>query len=176
MKINHFNGRTMHIDISRRFYQLGDSSMAFKIIPSEEHKGLLLSNKLKKELIRDLKINQDYPKLSAICIYYLIKENLDIFDNLVICNDESYSNVKSYLDLLFNGNEKYFSKNITSLSELRRISGNSNIRSYADGIANTYRRKSSRPLRRQQKGVQLKVIEINYKKIKEKWEELNKKL
>jgi len=44
---NHFNGRTMHIDVSRRFYQKGDSGMAFKIIPSKYHKGLALSNKLK---------------------------------------------------------------------------------------------------------------------------------
>jgi len=50
---NHFNGRTMHIDVSRRFYQKGDSGMAFKIIPSKYHKGLALSNKLKNELRKD---------------------------------------------------------------------------------------------------------------------------
>lgn len=50
VKKNYFDGRTMHIDISRRFYQKGNSGVAFKIIPSNYHKGMALSNKLKNEL------------------------------------------------------------------------------------------------------------------------------
>jgi hypothetical protein len=175
MSKNHFNGRTMHIDISRRFYQKGDSGIAFKVIPSKEHKGIAISNKLKNELKRDFCIEKDYAKLSAICIYYLIVDDLDSFDNLVICNDEEYCVVKENLDFLFKSNKGYSSKFITSLSKLRDITGDPKIRSYADKVANIYRRKVLKPLRRRQKGVNLNIVEINYQKIKNKLEELNKK-
>jgi len=171
---NHFDGRTMHIDVSRRFYQKGNSGVAFKIIPSQEHRGVIISNKLKKELERDIYINEDYARIYAICIYYLIRDKLDSFDNLVICNDEEYTYVKKYLDLLFEKNKKYSSKFITSLSKLREISGDYKLRSYADNIANIYRKKALKPLRRKQKGVVLNIVEINYLKIREKWEDINK--
>lgn len=173
---NHFDGRTMHIDVSRRFYQKGNSGVAFKIIPLNKHKGMALSNKLKKEIKRDLHIDYLYARLYAICIHYLIENELDSFDNLVICNDENYIYVKRYLDLLFEGNDKYFSKFITSLSKLREISGNSKIRSYADNIANIYRRKALKPLIRKQRGIPLNIVEINYQKIKEKLEEIKKRI
>jgi hypothetical protein len=175
-KKNLLNGRTMHIDVSRRFYQKGNSGIAFKTIPSQQHKGMALSNRLKNELKRDFHADQDYAKLYAICIYYLVKDELDSFDNLVICNDEEYSDVKKYIDLLFINNEKYLSKQITSLSWLRKITGDLKLRSYADNIANIYRRKALKPLRKRQKGVALNLIEINYRKIKEKWREINEKM
>lgn len=168
-KKNYFDGRTMHIDVSRRFYQQGSSAVAFKIIPTNEHKGIVLSSRLKRGLKRNLHAEKDYAKLYAICIYYLIKDDLNYFDNLVICNDELYGRIKKYLDLLFKGNNKYLSKFITSLSELRKITGDSKVRSYADNIANTYRKKALKLLRRRQRGVPLNLIEINYQKIKEKW-------
>ncbi|MBI2449497.1 hypothetical protein HYV49_04335 [Candidatus Pacearchaeota archaeon] len=65
-KKSYFDGRTMHIDVSRRFYQRGDSGIAFKIIPTNEHKGIVLSNKLKRGLKRGLNIEKDYALLSAI--------------------------------------------------------------------------------------------------------------
>lgn len=167
---NNLNGRAMHIDISRRFYQKGDSAIAFKIIPSNKHKGIIISNKLKKELKRDLKVNRNYPKLCAIYIYYLIKENFDLFDNLVICDDEPYSEVKKYLDVLFKKEEAYTHKLITSLHKFREMLGDLKIRSYADNIANVYRKKAPKPLRRQQKGIPLDIIEVNYQKVMEKWE------
>lgn len=176
MNKNHFNGRTMHIDISRRFYQIGNTGVAFKIIPSNKHKGLALSNKLKRELKRDFNIQEDYARLSAICIFYLIKDSLNLFDNLVICNDEHYLYVKEYLDLFFEGSDEYFSKNITSISKLREITGDKKIRSYADNIANIYRRKALKPLRRRQKGIRLDVVDINYLLIKDKLKELNEKV
>lgn len=172
MMKNYFDGRTMHIDTSCRFYQKGDSSVAFKIIPSQKHKGLVISKRLKERIQKYFNLDNNYAKLYAICICYLIFDELDSFDNLVICNDESYFDVKKYLDLLFAGNSAYFSKFITSLSELRRISGNFKIRSYADNIANIYRRKALKPLRRRQKGILLNLVELNYSKIKEKWEVL----
>jgi len=176
IKNTHFDGRTMHIDVSRRFYQKGDTGVAFRIIPSQEHKGMALSNKLKNELKRDLHIDKDYARLYAICIHYLIRDELNSFDNLVICNDEEYIHVKDYLDLLFKNDKNYFSKFITSLDKLREITGNPKIRSYADNIANIYRRRALKPLRKKQKGVELNLVEINYQKIQERWKELNKKV
>jgi len=173
---NHFSGNTMHIDVSKRFYQKGVTGVAFKIIPSQEHRGIVISNKLKKELKRDIDANEDYARIYAICIYYLIKDKLNLFDNLVICNDETYVYVKNYLDLLFQEDDIYFSKFITSLSKLREISGNPKIRSYADNIANVYRRKGLRSDKRKQKGIKLNLVEINYKKIIEKWKEIDKKI
>ena len=173
---NHFNGRTIHIDVSRRFYQKGDSGIAFRIIPSQIHGGGALSNKLKKELARDLQVDKNYELLHAICIYYLICNELDNFDNLVICNDELYSKVKNYLDFLFNGNSKYSSKLIISLSRLREISGDNKIRSYADNVANIYRKKGLKPLTRKQRGVKLNLIDLGYQRIRQKWEEVIKNM
>lgn len=169
---NHFEGKTMHIDISRRFYQEGDSGMAFKIIPSGEHRGIVLSNKLKRELEENLHVEKDYAMLCAICIYFLIRDKLNYFDNLVICNDENYFDVKKYLDLFFGKNEEYSSKFITSLSKLRKITGDFKIRSYADNIANIYRRKGLKPLRRKQKGVELNIVNLDYKTIKQNLEKI----
>lgn len=175
VKKNHFDGRTMHIDVSRRFYQRGDSSVACKIIPGNSHKGLVISNKLKEELKKNFHIDKNYAKVHAICIYYLIREELDSFDNLVICNDEEYLKVKACLDFLFRGNKRYSSKLITSLGKLREISGDSKIRSYADNTANIYRRKALKPIRRKQRGVSLNLVKVNYRGIKDKWEELKGK-
>ncbi len=175
-EMNHFSGRTMHIDTSRRFYQIGDSAIAFKVIPTQEHKGMILSNNLKKELKRDLHCEEDYERMYAICIYYLIKDNLDLFENLVICNDEKYVSVKSYLDLLFRDNSDYLKKNITCLNELRRISGDLKLKSYADNIANIYRKKGLKSEFRKQRGVRLEIVEINYRKVKDKWEEIDKEI
>jgi hypothetical protein len=171
-KIIDLNGRVMHIDISRRLYQKGDSAIAYKIVQSNEHKGILISNKLKKELKRDLKIEDNYPKLHAIYIYYLIKDNLGLFDSLVICDDEPYLEVKSYLDKLFYGNKNYFEKNITSLHKFRKILGDSKIRSYADNLSNIYRKKAGKPLHRKQKGMPLNIIKVSYQNIVELWKKL----
>ena len=168
--MNNLNGRIMHVDISRRFYQEGNSAIAFRIIPSKKHKGIIILNKLKKELKRNLKVYENYSKLHAIYIYYLIKDDLDSLDRLILCDDEDYLEVKKYLDLLFKENKIYSSKFITSLHKFREILGDSKIRSYADNIANIYRRKAPKPLRRQQKGVPLTLIEVNYQKVKEKWD------
>ena len=130
------NKRIMHIDTSIKFYQLGNTGIASKIVGSGQHKGVVVSNKLKRELDRDLTAGHDYARLYAICIYYLIKDNLDDFDILVICNDENFIYVKLYLDLLFNENRIYQSKDVTNISELRAITGNKKLRSFANNTAN----------------------------------------
>lgn len=173
MNLNDLNNkRIMHIDMSRRFGQRGNSGIAFKIIETGEHKGMGLSDKLKKELNKNFKIKNDYAKLYAICIYYLIRDNLADFDVLIICNDEVFLYVKKYLDILFKDYEKYSEKIISCLAKLRKITGNKKLRSYADNIANTYRRKVFFGLVRQQKGIPLNIVKINYSKINKKLDEI----
>jgi hypothetical protein len=172
MVADYTNGRTMHIDTSKRFGQRGDTGIAFKIVSSGEHSGMALSNRLKRELDKNFGMQENYPLLYAVCIYYLIKDKLELFDNLVICNDEDFRSVKKYLDLLFGDNASYGSKDIACIGDLRGILGDSKVRSYADNIANVYRRKALKPLRRRQRGIALDICGINYKKIELKINEI----
>lgn len=174
MNIEDLNGkRVMHIDTSNRFYQKRNTGIAYRMIKTHEHKGLGISNKLKRELDRDLNAGEDYARLYAICIYFLIKDDLDKFDILIICNDELFLYVKEYLDILFSDEKDYFRKEISSLAKLREITGDKSIRSHADNIAGIYRRKIFQKIQRRQKGVQLNIVKINYKIITEKWKEID---
>lgn len=168
--------RVMHVDISRRFKQKGDTGIAFKMIKTNEHKGMGLNNKLKRELDRDLSANEDYARLSAICVFCLIKDCLNEFDVLIICNDEPFIYVKEYLDILFRENDIYLKKEISSLAKLREIMGDNKLRSYAHNIANTYRRKVFLSIQRQQRGIPLNIVKINYKCIVKKWEEIQENM
>ena len=167
------NGRIMHIDTSRRFYQKGNTGIAFKIIGTNFHRGLGISNKLKRELDKYFGAKEDYARLYAICIYYLIKNNLDDFDTLIICNDENFTYVKFYLDKLFQNNKQYLGKEISSLSKFRKITGDKKLRSYADNTAKMYRRKIFLNKSRRDRGIKLNVIKINYKQIIGKWNLIN---
>ena len=167
--------RIMHIDMSCKFYEKRDSGVAFKILKSGAHKGLVLSNKLKRELDRDIHAYEDYARLYAICIYTLIENNLDDFDILVVCGDEEFDDVKKYLDMIFRGNEIYQLKDIISIGELREITGKPKLRSFADRIANIYRRKARKPLYRRQNGISLNIVGLGHRQICEKWIQLIKK-
>ena len=101
----------------------------------------------------------------AICIYALIKDDFDLFDVLVICEDEHFLRVKKYLDILFKSDLEYSSKKIMSLIKLRKLTGDKKLRSYADGIARAYRRRALKNLVKQQEGVSLNPIKINYAEI-----------
>jgi hypothetical protein len=174
MKLEDINGKkVMHVDTSNRFKQKRNTGIAYKTIKTNEYKGLGISNKLKRELDRDLNANEDYARLYAICIYFLIKDDLDKFDTLIICNDEPFLYVKEYLGILFFNNKEYFKKEISSLAKLREITGDKNIRSYADNIANTYKRKVFQNIQRRQRGIPLNIIKINYRMIVKKWEEID---
>ncbi len=166
--------RIMHVDTSRQFYERADTGIAFKIVKSREHGGLVLSNKLKRELDKNIKSYENYSKLYAICIYNLIKDNLKIFDILVICEDENFNKTKQYLGALFRNNSEYFNKQVISIRELRELSGNMKLRSYADSIANVYRRKALKPLYRRQRGIPLNLVTLGYKTIVEQWGLLDK--
>ena len=168
--------RFMHIDTSCKLYENKNTGIAYKTIDKNMHKGLALSKKLKRELKRDLNTEKDYARVYAICIYFLIKDNLGIFDTLVICGDEDYKLTKKYLNILFEKNQEYAKKKIISLYELRKITGRKKLKSYADNAARAYRRRGLKSFGRRQKNVQLNIIEINYKKIKNKWAEIEEKL
>ena len=169
---NHF-GKVMHIDTSGRFYQKGNTGIAFKKIDDNSHKGMCLSNKLKRELDKAFNARQDYPRNYAICIYYLVKDSLKDFDTLIICNDECFLEVKLYLEQLFADNKEYFRKRILGLSKFREITGDNKIRTYADRIAKVYGKKALLSIQRRQKGIVLNIIEINYSKIAKKWIEID---
>jgi len=168
--------RIMHIDTSSKLYERKDTGITYKIISSNVHKGLALSKKLKKELERDLKIDEDYARIYAICIYYLIKNDLDKFGILVICGDENYALTKKYLDLLFINNRVYLDKKLISLYELREITGKKKLKSYADNTARSYRKRALKSLRRTQVGTILNPVRVSYKNIREKWDEIEKKM
>lgn len=170
------NKKVMHIDTSCKLYERKDTGIAYRIIGSNAHKGLALSKKLKKELERDFNIDKDYAKLYAICIYYLIKDDLDIFDILVICGDEDFSRTKKYLDILFFDNSKYHSKKVISLYELRELTGKKKLKSYADNLSRSYRKRALKSYVIRQKGVILNNIRIGYKEIREKWLEIERNL
>jgi hypothetical protein len=166
--------KVMHIDTSCKLYENKNTGISYKIVHSNEHRGLVLSKKLKKELRKNLAADKDYARVYAICIYYLIFDKLDIFDVLVICGDEKFALVKKYLNLLFKSNSEYLSKKVISIAELRKISGDEKLKSYADNSARAYRRRALKSLRRQQEGQSIVPIRINFKLIKNKWEELGK--
>ncbi len=170
------NKRVMHIDTSCKLYENKTTGISYKIVESGEHGGLALSMRLKKELRRDIHIEEDYARIYAICIYYLIKDKLPLFDLLVICGDENFIYVKQYLELLFSENKEYSIKKIISIGELREITGKRKLKSYADNSARSYRKRALKSPSRQQEGVEIHPIKINYKSIKEKWEEVAGKI
>jgi len=110
-----------------------------------------LSLRLKKELEKNLDADYDYARLYAICIYFIIKDDLNIFDELIICGDEHFIAVKEYLNLLFQGDQEFMSKKIKSIYELRIETDNKNIRSYADDVAYSYMRRALKSIVRRQK-------------------------
>jgi len=168
--------RVMHIDTSHKLYERHVTGIAYKVTKSKEHRGTALSLKLKKELERKLDANYDRARIYAIVIYFLIKDKLNIFDDLIICNDEDFQSVKEYLHLLFQGNNEYLEKNVKSISELRVETGDKNLRSYADDIAYSYMKRALRSIVRRQKGVPLNVLKITFEMFREKWMEIEEKL
>ncbi len=156
-------------DTSCKFYEKKDTGIAYKIVNNGEHKGIILSNKLKRELDYKINTHKNYAKLYAICIFYLIKDNLDDFDILVICGDEHFNKVRKNLDILFYGNKQYQIKEIISIGELRNITGNNKLKSYADNISNIYRKKGFKSLQRRQKGIKLNIISLSYNLLINRW-------
>ena len=84
-----------------------------------------------------------------------------MFDVLVICGDEHFKYVEEYLKLLFSNNKNYLKKKTISIGDLRKITGDKNIRSFADNIARSYRKRALKSKTRQQRGISLNVVKIN---------------
>jgi hypothetical protein len=169
---NIFEGkRVMHIDTSCKIYENKDTAIAYKIIESKIHKGLVITRKIKKGLIKGLGV-KNFAKIYAIAIYYLIREDLELFDILVICGDEKFSDVKNFLGILFNGNKIYSEKQVISIGELRIITANKKLTSYADKISGSYRRRGLKSLKRRQEGVNLNPLKITFKMISDKLYEI----
>lgn len=168
--------RIMHIDTSCKLYENKDTAIAFKIIGTSLHRGIVISKKLKRELKYKFDMRKDFARFYSICIYYLIKDNLKDFDILIICADEDFIKVLNYLDILFRDNKEYSKKEILSIVKLREIADDKKLRSAADKIANSYRKRGLKSLNRKQEGISLNVISINYNNIVERFNEISKQL
>lgn len=159
----------MHIDTSCKLHENKNTGIAYKIVGSKKHMGLALKRTLKKELNNQLNLSENYAKMYAICIYLLVKDDFDLFDVLVICGDEPVPKVKKHLKKLFEKNSEYLTKDVISITELRKLTGNYKLRSYADGAARSYRRRALKNKARQQEGISLNAVKINYKIVEELW-------
>lgn len=161
-----------HVDLSMKLYKRKATGIACLGIPSKRHVGCALSTQLKKNIRKRLFISlilkEEYAKLYAICIYYLIKDRLNQIKKLIICNDEDFHCVHDYLQQLLI-DEKYMPE-IISITEFRN-GLNRKVKSPADNYAKLYRTRALSKLK-WNRGINLNVIEITFSMITEKWEEL----
>jgi len=157
-----------HIDLSIRLFDKGTTGIACVGAITKKHNGCALSNRLKRYVEKTLcvgSMKQERAKLYAICIYYLIRNNLEDIKTLIICNDEIFNYVREYLYILLN--DVPFSFRIISITEFQRKLGR-NVKSLADNFAKAYRKRGLKR-NRWHVGKKLNVVEINYKMIKNKW-------
>ena len=86
-----------HIDMSGRFYEKGVTGISCVSSDTKNHNGCSLKGRTKRYLEKNLftsSIHEEYAKLYAICIYFLIKNKLENMNTLIICNDENFIYVK----------------------------------------------------------------------------------
>ena len=147
---------SVHIDLSKKFHEKGKTGIAAINSDKNFNRGLALSSKLKKSLLR----HESYcpSRLYAICIWQIIKQDINSIDTLIICNDANFSKVKKYLKHLF---EKKCPK-IKSLFSVREELGKK-IKSLADSMANSYRKRAFSFLKKQ--GKKLNPERLSYKQI-----------
>jgi ribosomal protein L7Ae-like RNA K-turn-binding protein len=158
-----------HVDMSGRIYENRTIGIAMVGTETKLSCGCALKGNLIKLLKRKLfskNIYQDSAKLYAICIFLLIEKLKDQIKSLIICNDEDFESVKTFLQKLLKG----FNIKIISINEFRRELGR-NIGSFADNCANIYRKKALKP-RRWVKGKELNVVNVTFSIIKQYWEEI----
>ena len=162
-----------HIDMSGRFYEKKTCGIACVNSLKTNHNGCALTHKLKRYIEKNLcigEIKEDKARLYAICIYFLIKDKLEDIDTLIICNDESFIYVKEYLHFLLEDPSNKIK--IKSITEFQKKLGKK-VKSIADNFANAYRKRALKPTKRNI-GIKLKVVEINYNIVKDKWLYLDK--
>lgn len=159
-----------HIDLSNKFWKKATTGIACVSSDNKRHVGCALSMQLKKGInkhLTDMKFKKGRAKLYAICIYYLITENISGINKLVICNDEEFKSVRMYLRYMLG---KGIKMEIISITDYRKELGR-NIKSLADNFARHYAKRGLNELK-QSRGLRLNVIKINYAMINTKWEEL----
>src|SRR3989344_1536072 len=97
-------GDDYHIDMSGRLYEKGNSGIACVGTKTKDHVGCAIKGRTKRLIEKNLcigKIHEDYARIYAICIYFIIKDRINNIDTLIICNDEDFNYVKEYLYILF---------------------------------------------------------------------------
>lgn len=160
-----------HVDLSVLFFNKGTTGIACVGAITKNHVGCALKGRLKRYIDKTLcknSVKKEHAKLYAICIYYLIRNNLEDIKRLIICNDEDFTYVKKYLSALLE--ETTFSFDIVSITEFQRNLGRK-IKSLADNFARAYRKRGLKK-HRWNEGKRLNVIEITYNMIKDKWKQL----
>lgn len=158
-----------HIDLSNKFWKRKTTGIACVSTDNKQHAGCALSLPLKQGISRHLNgadSREGRAKLYAICIYYLIEEKLPNIRKLVICNDEDFNLVRVYLKRML-GKWRF---KIISITDYRKELGK-NIKSLADNFAAHYAKRGMNKIK-QNKGLRLNIVRINYAMIQLKWEEL----
>ena len=164
-------GEYLHIDVSGSLHKSKKTGIACVSANNSFHIGLTISKRLKQELRRYLKVQNDYAQLYAISIYHLLsKVDLKSYRGLVICKDAPYDSVMIHLNRLFEGNQDYAKLVKYNIAELRSILGIPTYKSKADNRANSYRKRGLTH-NRQDIGIPLCPIPINFISIKKCWKE-----
>jgi hypothetical protein len=160
----------LHIDMSERLYRNRTVGIASVYVQSRKHSGCVIKKRLLEKIQRKLYSGNaqiDNAKLYAICIYLLIKGETDRIKRLIICNDENFRYVSSYLGALLDRAPKF---DIINISELRKITGK-NTESLADNYARHYRKRALNK-NKWTKGIKLRVVEVDYYNIEKHWNKL----
>lgn len=161
-----------HIDMSGRIYEKRTIGIACVGATTKHHKGCAVKGNLIKLLEKNIFIGtakEENAKVYAICIYLLVKDDINNINTLIICNDEHFLYVKEYLLLLLGYPNPPFE--IINISELKKKLGR-NVKSLADNFAKCYRKRALNKLK-WNTGKQLNVIDIDYNIINNYWAILN---
>ncbi len=157
---------SVHIDLSKKFWEKGNTGIAAINSDKGFHRGIAISMKIKKVLRKNsAKTNYTPARLYAVCIWKLVKEDLNTIGSLIICNDAPFEEVKFYLKHLTNNQIE-----IKSLLNYRKEL-NKKLKSLADSPAKSYRKKALKPWKLQ--NPKFNSVRIKYKEIILLLEQLN---
>jgi len=164
---------TIHIDMSGNLCKVETVGVSFVSVTDPLfHKGCAISKDILRSLINVHGLDFDYPRLYAIIIYLIIKDDLDVINNIIICDDQPFNYVRDNLDLLFFGNSNYDCIKVEPLGSIREKMGK-NIKSKAHGKSNSYRKRALK-IRKHNIGSKLNIVDVSYKQISDLWYKINK--
>jgi len=159
-----------HVDLSGCFFQKGDTGIACVGAITKNHIGCLIKSnakdKIRKNLFIGKKEGEEYAKLYAICIFYLIKDFIKDIKTLIVCNDENFDYVKLYLQELVTT----CPFEIINITEFKKKLGR-NVKSLADNKSKAYRKRGDKPNRAKQ-GQPLNLVKLDYTTIETIWNQL----